>query len=137
MDGFEVVEELEEHHPGEQWQAIHVAIEALVLAQNLARRADQRGQVLAGGQRCFNFAGYARFLFGRDGFGGFGHRNEFSLLVNGGLQPRYGLFQAFHAAEMARGNFGRGTKSVERLHLHQVGQHIELDNAALDVLVEQ
>ena len=52
---FKVVEELEEHHPGEQRQAIHVAIEALVLAQNLARAADQCGEVVAGGERGFSF----------------------------------------------------------------------------------
>jgi CheY-like chemotaxis protein len=70
MDGFEVVEELEEHHPGEQRQAIHVAIQALVLAQDLACGADQGGQIVARGQRCFGFAGQARILFGCDGFGG-------------------------------------------------------------------
>jgi hypothetical protein len=56
VDGFEVVEELEEHHPGEQWQAVHVAIEALVLAQDLARGADQGREIVAGGQRRFGLA---------------------------------------------------------------------------------
>ena len=41
MDRFKVVEKLEEHHPGEQGQTIHVAIEALVLAQDLAGASDQ------------------------------------------------------------------------------------------------
>jgi hypothetical protein len=48
---LKVVEELEEHHPGEQRQAIHVAVEPLVLAQDLAGGADQRREVFAGGER--------------------------------------------------------------------------------------
>ena len=41
MDRFKVVEELEKHYPGEQGQTIHVAIEAFVLAKDLAGAADQ------------------------------------------------------------------------------------------------
>jgi hypothetical protein len=40
VGGFEVVKELEEHHPGEQGQTIYIAVETLVLAQNLASSAD-------------------------------------------------------------------------------------------------
>jgi hypothetical protein len=49
VDSFEVVEKLEEHDPGEQWQAIHVAIQAFVLAQNLVCGADQGGEIVARG----------------------------------------------------------------------------------------
>jgi hypothetical protein len=35
VDDFQVVEELQEHHPGEQWQAVHVAIEPLSLRRIL------------------------------------------------------------------------------------------------------
>jgi hypothetical protein len=38
---------------------------------------------------------------------------------------------------MAGGDFGGRTIAVEGLHLHQLGQRIELDDAALDVAVEQ
>jgi hypothetical protein len=57
VDDFEVIEELEEHHPGEQRQAVDVAIEPLVLAQDLARAADQRRQVVARGQGRFGAFG--------------------------------------------------------------------------------
>jgi hypothetical protein len=63
MHDFEVVEELEKHHPGKQRQAVHVAIQALVLAQDLAGAADQRRQVIARGQRCLGTFG-SGFLFG-------------------------------------------------------------------------
>ena len=57
MDDFEVVEEFEEHHPGKQRQAVDIAVQPFVLAQDLACRADQGGQVVAGGQRGFCFFG--------------------------------------------------------------------------------
>ncbi|MNR54821.1 hypothetical protein D3C85_1750820 [compost metagenome] len=38
---------------------------------------------------------------------------------------------------MADRDFGRATEAVEGLHLHQLRQSIELDYAALDVLIEQ
>nr|WP_293188977.1 hypothetical protein [Ottowia sp.] len=92
---FQIVEELEEHHPGEQRQAIRVAVQALVLAQNLARAADQRGEVVAGGEQCF-------------GFGlslGFCHRVNVFLLVDRGLEPGDGLPHGMNAAKVAGGDF--------------------------------
>ena len=68
---FKIVEELEKHHPGEQRQAIHVAVEAFVLAQNLACAANQCGEIVAGGERGFAF--------------GFCHRVGVFLLVERGL----------------------------------------------------
>ena len=38
---------------------------------------------------------------------------------------------------MAGGDLGRTTESVKGLHLHQLGQGVELQDAALDVAVEQ
>ena len=86
VDGLEVVEELEEHYPGEQRQPIHVTIEPLVLAQDLARRADERREVFSGGERSLGVARGTGLLFG-SGCCGFGHRIGFSLLVKRGLQP--------------------------------------------------
>jgi len=63
MHDFEIVEELEEHHPGEQRQAVHIAIQALVLAQDFAGASDQRRQVVARGQRCLGTFG-SGLLFG-------------------------------------------------------------------------
>jgi hypothetical protein len=134
VDGFEVVEELEEHHPGEQWQAIHVAIEALVLAQDLACGADQAdrlSRVVSGALALLRRG----FFSGATGLAVMAIR-EFSLLVNGCLQPRDGFFQALHTAEMAVAISEGTAEAVEGLHLHQLGQHVELDDAALDVLVE-
>ena len=34
-------------------------------------------------ERRLSLAGQARILFGCDGFGGYGHKDKFSLLVNG------------------------------------------------------
>jgi len=65
MDRFKVVEKLEEHHPGEQGQTIHVAIEALVLAQDLAGAADQGRQVFTGGERRLGFAWRAGLFLAR------------------------------------------------------------------------
>ena len=51
MHDFEIVEELEEHHPGEQRQAIHIPVEAFVLAQNLRAvpiSADSFSRVVSG-----------------------------------------------------------------------------------------
>src|SRR5690606_8566261 len=63
MHDLEVVEELEEHHPSEQRQAVDVAVEALVLAQDLAGAADQRREVVARGQWCLDAWG-SGLLFG-------------------------------------------------------------------------
>jgi hypothetical protein len=62
---------------------------------------------------------------------------NFSSLVKGRLQARDGFLERFDAAEMPGGDFGGAAEAVEGLHLHQLGQGIELDDAALDVLVEQ
>ena len=40
MDRFKIVEKLQEHYPSQQRQAIHIAVQALVLAQNLAGGTD-------------------------------------------------------------------------------------------------
>jgi hypothetical protein len=66
---FKIVEEFQKHHPGKQRQAIRIAIEALVLAQDLTRRFDQRGKLLGGGE-C-----------GLGGFLGTGHGAQFRLRV--------------------------------------------------------
>ena len=79
---FEVIEELEEHHPGEQGQTVHVAVEALVLAQDLAGAADQGRQVVAGGQGGGGLlAGLGRGGAGLSGWGG-GQRG-FRCLLGG------------------------------------------------------
>ena len=46
-----VVEKLEEHDPGEHGQAVEVAVEALVLAHDVARGFDEAAQLLGGGLR--------------------------------------------------------------------------------------
>jgi hypothetical protein len=51
-----VVEELEEHDPGEHRQAVEVAVEALVLAHDVAGRLDEAAQTLGGGQRLIGFS---------------------------------------------------------------------------------
>ena len=105
MNRFKVVEKLQEHHPGEQGQAIHIAVEPLVLAQNLARAADQGRQVLARGERRLGLAcGTRLFAYGLGG-GGFGHQVGFSLWVKRTLQPGDRILHAAHAAEMAGGDF--------------------------------
>ena len=60
VDGFQVVEELEEHHPGEQRQAIHVTIQPLSLRRILraSRSAHRLSRVVSGA-----LAVGARFLF--------------------------------------------------------------------------
>ena len=58
-------------------------------------------------------------------------------MVKGRLQARDGFLEGFDAAEMPGGDLGGAAKAVEGLHLHQLGQGVELDDAALDVLVEQ
>ena len=47
---LEVIEKLQEHDPGQQRQAVEVAIEALVLAHDVARRLEQAAQGLGGGE---------------------------------------------------------------------------------------
>ena len=49
LDLFHVVEELEEHDPGEHRQAIEVAVEALVLAHDVARGLEQAAEGLGSG----------------------------------------------------------------------------------------
>jgi CheY-like chemotaxis protein len=89
MDDLQVVQELQEHHPRQQRQPVGVAIEALVLAQDLARSADQGGQVLACGQGSFGLARCGGLLRCGCGGAGFGHGIVISfllLLVQGALQ---------------------------------------------------
>ncbi len=58
-------------------------------------------------------------------------------MIERGLESGNGVLHATHAAEVAGGDLGRTTESVEGLYLHQLGQRIELQDAALDVAVEQ
>ena len=44
-----VVEELQEHDPGEHGQAVEVAVETLVLPHDVAARLHDRGKPLGGG----------------------------------------------------------------------------------------
>ena len=46
---LQVVEELEEHDPGEQRQPVEIAIEPLVLAHDVARGLEQTAEGLGGG----------------------------------------------------------------------------------------
>ena len=46
---LQVVEELEEHDPGEHRQAVEVAVEALVLPHDVAGRLDEAAQLLGRG----------------------------------------------------------------------------------------
>jgi hypothetical protein len=135
---LQVVEELEEHHPGEQRQTIGVAIEALVLAQDLAGAADQGGQVFAGGERCLGLARRAGLLLCRlwRSLALAIVISVLALLVQGALQAGDGVLHAAHAAEVAGGDFGRTAVAVEGLDLHQLGQRVELQDAALDVAIE-
>jgi hypothetical protein len=50
-DLFHVVQELEEHDPGEHGQAIQVTVQALVFAHHVARGLDEAAELLGGGQR--------------------------------------------------------------------------------------
>jgi len=89
VDDLQVVQEFQEHHPGQQRQAVGVAIEALVLAQDLAGGADQGRQVLACGQGRFGLAWCGSLLLCRCGGAGFGHGIGISfllLLVQSALQ---------------------------------------------------
>ena len=45
---LQVIEELQEHDPGEHWQTVEVAIEALVLAHDVARGFQERTEGLGG-----------------------------------------------------------------------------------------
>ena len=64
---FHVVQELEEHDPGEHGQAVQVAVEALVLAHEVPGRFDDAGQGLGGGE-------------GLSGFGTAGHKSPLAPL---------------------------------------------------------
>ncbi len=46
---YNIVEELEEHDPGEHRQAVEVAVEPLVLAHDVARGLDDAAEALRGG----------------------------------------------------------------------------------------
>jgi hypothetical protein len=59
------------------------------------------------------------------------------LLVERGLQAGDGVLHAAHATEVAGGDFGGAAVAVEGLHLHQLRQRAELQDAALDVAFEQ
>ena len=54
---FEIVEELEEHDPGQHRQAVEVAVEALVLAHDVARGFEERAEGLRGGGGDFGLLG--------------------------------------------------------------------------------
>ena len=46
---LQVVEELQEHDPGEQRQAVEVAVQPLVLAHDVARGLEEAAERLGGG----------------------------------------------------------------------------------------
>jgi hypothetical protein len=48
---FHVVQELEEHHPGEHRQPVEVAVQPFVLPHDVAGGLDQAAEPLGGGQR--------------------------------------------------------------------------------------
>ncbi len=76
---FEVVEELEKHHPGEQGETVHIAVQPLVFAQDLAGTANKCRQVIAGRERRFDpFCSW--FVFSCEPF------RKFSSLIKGRLQ---------------------------------------------------
>src|SRR5439155_19280211 len=52
---FQIVQELEEHDPGEQRQPVEVAVQALVLAHDVARGLNETAKLLSCGQwrTCF------------------------------------------------------------------------------------
>ncbi len=54
---FEIVEELEEHDPGQHRQAVEVAVEALVLAHDVARGFQEGAEGLRGGGGDFGLLG--------------------------------------------------------------------------------
>ena len=56
-DLLHVVQELQEHDPGEHRQAVEVAVEALVLAHDVAAGLDEAAELLGGG------LGGCRFFF--------------------------------------------------------------------------
>ena len=54
-DLLQIVEELQEHDPGEHRQTVEVAIESFVLAHDVARRLDQAAELLGSGYRGLRF----------------------------------------------------------------------------------
>ena len=54
---FQIVEELEKHDPGEHRQAVEVAVEALVLAHDVAGGLEQAAEGLGGGLGLVGFLG--------------------------------------------------------------------------------
>jgi hypothetical protein len=46
---FQVIQELQKHDPSEQWQAIQIAIQPLVLPHDVARGFEQGAEGLGGG----------------------------------------------------------------------------------------
>ena len=54
---LQVVEELEKHDPGEHGQAVEVAVEALVLAHDVAGGLDEAAEGLGGGLGLVGFLG--------------------------------------------------------------------------------
>ena len=48
---FQIIEEFQEHDPGEHRQAVEVAVEALVLAHDVARGLEESAEGLGGGGR--------------------------------------------------------------------------------------
>jgi hypothetical protein len=51
------ITQFQEHHPGQQGQAVDIAVQALVLAQDVAGGLDERGKLLCGSLWEFGFAG--------------------------------------------------------------------------------
>ena len=54
-DLFQIVQELEEHDPGEHGQAVEVAVQPFVLAHDVARRLDEAAELLGGREGNFRF----------------------------------------------------------------------------------
>ena len=95
LDLLHVVEELQEHDPGEHRQAVEVAVQPLVLAHDVARGLDQAAELLGGGQGLRSLLGLAIMRFRP------GHLSVSSSLcrVQQRLQLVHGVAQLVGAAE--------------------------------------
>jgi hypothetical protein len=141
---LQIVEEFQEHDPGQHRQAVKVAVEPLVLAHDIARRLQQAAKRLRRGHRLGGFLGCARGLCGyrflKRQFEG-NRRFSWSrhglgrLLVEQVLQFGHGRTQFLGAAELPR-NLGDSAVVREGCDMQDLGQH-ELCITMLGVLVEQ
>ena len=74
LNTLQVVQELEKHDPGQHGQAVQVAVQALVLAHDLARRLDDAVEALGRGE--WFGCGFLADGFGHD-----------ALFLSGSLSP--------------------------------------------------